>query len=118
MPRAEGEPVSITVNRPSLGDLKRMYETASKNPNLWLTILWKDPKGRQAFEIVNPYRDTRDPRRHDILQLLSPKPGDEGEFLNAVVNIQEVFKNGVVPKKNTVPAAFQKVVAELNLDNL
>lgn len=118
MPRSESEPVSITVKRPSLGDFKRMYKAATADPNHWLTILWGDENGRPTFDAENPYREIRGPKRQGIFQALSPKPGDEEEFLSATINIQGVRKAGVTAKKNTIPVAFQKVIEELNLNNL
>lgn len=124
IPKSEGEPVSISINNPSLDDFKRMYKAATTNPNRWLTILWEDGRGKAAFDVVSPYRNARGPRRKDILQALSPKPGNEGKLLHAVIIIQEIPKNEVAAKKPAppahipIPAAFQKTVEELNLDNL
>lgn len=92
MSRSESEPVSIaTVHRPSLGDLKRLYAEAMGKPNCWITFFWEDPKG--GFNAVNPYRETRSPRRQAILQALSPETGDEEEFLSAEITIHDMARN-------------------------
>lgn len=120
MPRPEAEPLSITVKGLSLGDFKRIYMAATVHPKRWLTILRDDKRGRPTFDAVNPYREIRSPRRQDILQTFCPEPNDEKEPFHGVVNIQEISKNEGAAKKtpNPIPASFQRVVQELNLDNL
>lgn len=96
MPRAEGEPVSITtIHRPSLRVLKQLYVAAMEKPGCWITLFWEDPKGR-PFDAVNPYREARSPRRQAILQALSPEPGDEEEILPAEITIHDMTRNGVI----------------------
>lgn len=102
MPKSEGEPVSITINHPSLGDFKRIYTKATRHPNRWLTCLWsKDQKERVTFDVGNPYREIRGSRQRKILQMLSPEPDDEGEFLDAAINIYEMPRDEVAAKKTT-----------------
>lgn len=127
MSRPEGKPVSITVKRPSLDDLKRMYGAAISDPNRWLTFLWEDLKGRRAFDAVNPYRESRGPQRENILKALSPEPGDEGNLLQAEIIIYDMSEDKVATKKTAgkkrkkrppIPAVFQKTIEELDLNNL
>lgn len=100
MPRPEAEPVNFTIsNRPSLGDLKRWYTVAMGEPGCWVTILWEDQKGR-PFDAVNPHREVRGPRRQEILQALSPEPGDDGKILRAKIIIHKVPKTAVAAKKD------------------